>query len=611
MRGGMRVRLAMWTCWLAGCLVAGERSVEIADFEGANPLLGWTVSHDSQLSGATGRLVIGSGHAGRGAVLEYQFRCAEGPSCRDAILATWTPSAPVAVKRKGALSLWIRAAPEVKITLLVRDKSEGTKRYPFEATTLEHQVEGDWRHVVVPLAAKSTGYWDEDHTGRPEGRLSAIGILAESRYPRPIRGSVRFDDVQILESPDQTFALRVDLPLLQPSPPGSEQLGSRLGVSIHTLGDDKLLDTAREAGFSFVRADMLWRQVERNGRYRFQAHDRLMGALDARHMGALWILDYGHPQHGGDPPRNPEDVAAFARYAGAVAAHFKGRNVRYEVWNEPNTERFWKPEPNAKEYDALLKEATTAIHRADPAARVASGVLGRIDLPFLAGMIAAGGTTEINAAAVHPYRRQAPESFAPELPLLRRLHPGGTGEKAEIWDTEWGYASYDYFSKNLKGDGHSAAGRKRQAVLACREALTVWSLGLPVAVWYDLRDDGDDPSNPEHNYGLLDLHGAEKPAMIAFRTLTRIAADHTFAGMVLDVPDGAHAMRLDGSEDNVFAVWSDQPDSRITVRFSGEGFASATNLLGEPLKMKESGHKDVEITLAETEGPVYIKFRLR
>ena len=231
MRGGMRVRLAVWTCWLvwlAGWLVAGERSIEIADFEGANPLLGWTVSHDPQLSGATGRLVVGSGHEGRGAVLEYQFSCAEGPSCRDAILATWTPSAPVAVKRKGALSLWIRAAPEVKITLLVRDKSEGTKRYPFELTTLEHQVEGDWRHVVVPLAAKSTGYWDEDHTGRPEGRLSAIGILAESRYPRPTRGSVNFDDVQILESPDQTFALRVDLPLL-PLPPGSERLESRLG----------------------------------------------------------------------------------------------------------------------------------------------------------------------------------------------------------------------------------------------------------------------------------------------------------------------------------------------------------------------------------------------
>ena len=120
---------------------------------------------------------------------------------------------------------------------------------------------------------------------------------------------------------------------------------------------------------------------------------------------------------------------------------------------------------------------------------------------------------------------------------------------------------------------------------------------------------GDDPRNPEHNYGLLDLNGAEKPAMTAFRTLTRLAADHTFAGMVPDVPDGAHAMRLNGNGDKVYAVWSDQPDSRITVRFKAEGFVSATNLLGEPLNLKEGGQRDLEIALTETGGPVYIKFR--
>jgi hypothetical protein len=202
----------------------------------------------------------------------------------------------------------------------------------------------------------------------------------------------------------------------------------------------------------------------------------------------------------------------------------------------------------------------------------------------------------LRSAAAHPYRRLAPETFVPELALLRRLLSGGTGEKAEIWDTESGNGSYDYFSKNLRGDGHKAAGRNCQAVLACREALTVWVLGLPVAVWYDLRDDGGDPRNPEHNYGLLDLHRAEKPAIIAFRTLTRLSADHTIAGMIPYVPDGAHAMRLNGNGDKVYAAWSHQPDSRIAVRFNGEGLASATNLLGEPLKMKESGHKDVEIT---------------
>jgi hypothetical protein len=300
-------------------------------------------------------------------------------------------------------------------------------------------------------------------------------------------------------------------------------------------------------------------------------------------------------------------VAAFARYAEAAAAHFKGRNVRYEVWNEPNNEHFWQPHPNAREYSALLREAAAAIHRADPAARVASGGLSRVDLPFLAGLTAAGGTSDVNALGVHPYRRQGPETVAADLPLLRQLLARGGGEKVEIWDTEWGYASYDYFSKNLRGDGHSRLGRDRQAVLAGREALTVWALGLPVAVWYDLRDDGDDPKNPEHNYGLLDATGADKPAMKALRAVTSIARDHTYAGMVQDVPDGAHAMRLDGGADKVFAVWSEQPDSHITLRFSTEGIISATNLIGEPLKTKNGGHGELEIAIPETGGQIYIR----
>jgi len=599
-------------CWLALArgLLAGEPGILIADFDGASPLAGWTAVRDPDFPGAGGSLAVGEGHTGRGAALEYRFECGGGTRCGGSVAAVWTPVRPVATKHKGALSLWIRAAPEVKITLVVKDKSEGTRRYPFEVTTLEHPGGRDWRLAVVPLAAKSTGYFDEDHSGAPQGRVIAIGILAEARYPRAMRGTVAFDDLRLLESADQAFTLRLDAPLV-PAQRGSAQLGPRLGVNVHALRDERALDAARDAGFTFARADLLWRQVERNGRYRFFGYDRVLSALEARGMGMLWILDYGHPQHGGDTPRAPGDVTAFAAFAEAAAAHFEGRNVRYEIWNEPDTERFWPPSPNAAEYAALLREAAAAIRRADPAAKVATGGLARMDLPFLEAVIAAGAGGGVDAVGVHPYRRSGPESVAAELAPFRELLARSLGEKVEIWDTEWGYASYDYFSQNLHGDGHSGAGRDRQAVLACREALTVWALGLPVAVWYDLRDDGAEPKNPEHNYGLLDANDADKPAMKVFRALARVASDHTYAGLVADVPDGAHAMRLDGPADTVFAVWNEQPDARITLRFPTDGFLSASNLTGEPLKLKRGGSGAGEIVLAETEGPVYLKFASR
>jgi hypothetical protein len=590
----VQARALLWGCCLAGGLLASDSSIPIADFDGPNPLDGWTAARG-------GSLTLGPGHAGRGALLAYRF---DGGG---EAAAVWTPAKPLAVKHRAALSLWIRSRAEVKLAAVVHDRNGETRRYPFEAVTLEHP-EGDWREVVIPLAAESTGYGDRDHNGAPEGRIVSLGILAEARYPGAVRGSVGFDDVRLLGSPDQTLlALRADM-AVTPPPAGAGHLAPRWGVNIHVLSDASAVDAAHAAGFSFFRLDLLWRDVERNGRYRFFAYDRLLTALEARGMGALWILDYGHPQHGGDVPRRTDDVAAFARYAEAVAGHFRGRNVRYEVWNEPDTERFWPPGPNAAEYAALLGPAVAAIHRADPAARVAVGGMARIDLPFLREIIAAGAA--FDAVGVHPYRKAGPEGVAAELPLVRQLLGANLGARlvggTEIWDTEWGYASYDYFSQNLRGDGHSAQGRKRQAVLGCREALTVWALGLPVAVWYDLRDDGDDGRNPEHNYGLLDRQNGDKPAMEAMRTLTHTADGHTFAGMLRDVPDGAHAMRLDGPSGRIYVVWNEQPDARLTVRVSTEGFVSATNLFGEPLKLKKN-----EIALEEIDGPVYLEFSAR
>src|SRR5579871_4410175 len=243
---------------MAAAAFAADSVTTIADFDGTNPLAGWTVSRES----AEGSLTAGPGHTGTGAILEYQFRR------NGSVSAVWTPEKPVPFKRHGAISLWIRGSAETKVTLLVGDKSEGTRRYPFEATSLEHPSGTDWRQVVIPLAAKSTGYWDEDHSGPPKGRMASLQVLAEARYPMAIHGSVSFSDLRLLESPDRSFALEVTSPL-DPPPPGSAKLAPRLGVNSHTLSDENLLDQVEDAGFSFVRADLLWAQAERNGRYRF------------------------------------------------------------------------------------------------------------------------------------------------------------------------------------------------------------------------------------------------------------------------------------------------------------------------------------------------------
>jgi hypothetical protein len=178
-----------------------------------------------------------------------------------------------------------------------------------------------------------------------------------------------------------------------------------------------------------------------------------------------------------------------------------------------------------------------------------------------------------------------------------------------VWETEWGYSSYGLLPAQTSADGHSAPGRQRQAVLAARECLTVWALGLPVAVWYDLRDDGADPRNRQDNFGLLNQDSSDKAAIKAVRALTTLARNHTYAGLIRDVPYGLHAMRLDGAEDIVFAVWNDQPWYRPELRYSRDELISAANLFGEPLTATRSSDRYERFPLDEQMGPVYIRLK--
>jgi len=561
------------------------------DFEGPTALEGWRFvgSH----SDVQGTLAPGPGHNGRGAVLQYQIPCAAGNDCRKSAAAFWKPGSPIPMGRRTRVSVRIRRGDNVAVLFQCKDAAGHTTEFSIPTASLEHPRIGEWQNAVIPLT---------EGPNRVKGQIVELGIMV--RTGSPAAGALGIDDLRVEEAAE-VFELRPDAAVDAPVA-GTEAITPRLGVNIHVLNDDAALDRARNVGFSFVRMDMFWADVERNGRYRFDGYDALLAALDARGMGALWILDYGHPNHGGDTPRSAQDVAAFTRFAAAAAAHFRGRNVQYEIWNEPNLPQFWKPAPNAAEYSVLLRATVAAMRAADPAVVISSGGVSRFDGKFLSDMLDLETARQLNAIAIHPYRNNAPESVAEEWAFVSNWARRVFGARPEIWNTEWGYSSVD--PSDDSSNGHSVAGRQRQAVLAVRELLTVWALGMPLAVWYDLRDDSSDSTDPEKNYGLLDAKGNDKPAMSALLALMRTAKSRTFAGWVRDTPPGTHAMRFDGATDTVVIVWSDKPGAQQSVSASKAGLLSATSLTGEPLKTKEKPLGFVQWVLKDSAGPVYLRW---
>ena len=316
-------------------------------------------------------------------------------------------------------------------------------------------------------------------------------------------------------------------------------LPAGVGVNIHfTRGHEKDLDLIAAAGFKFVREDFSWGAIERRkGEYDWSDYDDLTARLGRRGVRAYFILDYSNPLYEGSvratnpvtgaleqrspaSPQHPESVAAFANWAAAAAKHFRGRDVIWEIWNEPNI-GFWKPKPDAEQYAALALATCRAMRQAEPQATIVGPASSTFPWAFLETVFRSGVLDYLDGISVHPYRppTRPPESAAGDYrklrALLEKVAPG-KGGRIPIISGEWGYSS------NTRG-----VSLKQQANYIARQQLSNLLSGVPVSIWYDWKNDGDDPGENEHNFGIVDSGLAPKPAYTAIQILTReLAGSH-------------------------------------------------------------------------------------
>ena len=310
-------------------------------------------------------------------------------------------------------------------------------------------------------------------------------------------------------------------------------LPAGVGVNIHFVkGHERDLDLIAAAGFKFVRMDFTWAGIERkHGEYDWSGYDELTTNLEHRGLRAIYILDYSNPLYEEEvtspnpisgqqhkttaSPQHPESVAAFAKWAGAAAKRFRGRNLIWEIWNEPNI-HFWQPKPDVQQYIALAQATAKAVREGDPRAIIVGPVISGFDPTFMEKCLASGALEYLDAVSVHPYRdyKKPPESATADYAKLRELierhAPAGRKNEIPILSGEWGYATH---TKGLP--------LETQAAFAARQQLANLLNGVPLSIWYDWKNDGDDPNEREHNFGTVWPDLKPKPAYVAIQTMTR------------------------------------------------------------------------------------------
>jgi hypothetical protein len=304
------------------------------------------------------------------------------------------------------------------------------------------------------------------------------------------------------------------------------------GVALHPwqLGSydarEKAFSSVAGTGARWVRVDLPWAWVEehgptiRHGRGTWGAIDPIVDSATrhglkllpilgftpkwASDSGELWTYPYSQPF---------EDffAAALRRYPQIQA---------WELWNEPNFERFSKPGPDPAGFVELLRAALHARDSVGSKAKLISGGIapgGEIDMVSWINQIAMrGGLNLIDGLGIHPYSPADPDDPRSWMMQLQAIHE----QLAELgrpdlplWLSEYGAPTTPV------ANGYAPALTEQQQADRLRTAFALASRfdWIENLTWYEYRDSCTETLDPECNFGLVHNDLSRKPSYYALR----------------------------------------------------------------------------------------------
>lgn len=299
------------------------------------------------------------------------------------------------------------------------------------------------------------------------------------------------------------------------------------------------LQAIGQLGAKLIRRGFYWDKIEpEKDKYDFTEYDKLLKDADDNGLRVLGCLFGNNKIHENDKLGGIQTEAgriAFAKFAAACAAHFKGRGVMFEIWNEPNVRSFWRKngkhnsEPFAEEYTALCKEVVKEMRKVDPDVIVFAGSVSCFWQPsfdwtnfcFSKGMYETG----ISGWSVHPYGLKTPEQFTEGYSTMRKIMEKYKVPKDfPMVNTERGFATDKYTPRGgTAGTEGWSGGPKEwaeqyQAWFVVRQFLIDRMNGIGFTIWYEWH---------AKKFGLI-VDGKKKPAYDSCKNMIKQLQGYSF-----------------------------------------------------------------------------------
>ena len=327
------------------------------------------------------------------------------------------------------------------------------------------------------------------------------------------------------------------------------------GIGIHAnkynKSSDDILSLISRSGFDSFRQDLAWNDIEvTKGHYsipsKLEINDVLIKQASDHNLSPLVILGYGNNNYNaGGYPTTGQDINAFSDYAKWVATRYKGKVPYYEIWNEWTVGTGMKGKgdiPSSDVYLQLVKETSIAIKSVDPSAKILAASMNPIspngrrldisDTAWFNQLIDRGIFNYIDGISIHPYSfLNADKSLRnPEYNIkkiddfynsIKLKNPKGI----PIYITEVGVPTHA---------GLGGVSEEQAADFIVKYTILAKSKSYIKGVWwYDLRDDGKDSDDQEHNFGFYNYEFNPKQAVIAFTNINKLLKNMIITNVVI------------------------------------------------------------------------------
>jgi len=348
-----------------------------------------------------------------------------------------------------------------------------------------------------------------------------------------------------------------DFPLKSP------HIGYGFNAQLYYTDKDRVHEKAREAGFTWIRQQVAWRDLQ--GVNRLFAWGELDSVVESGPrnknkmiLGIAKSPQWASPKTHGGMPENPLD---FGNLMYMMARRYKGKVRAYEIWNEQNLRGETGTPVNVAQYIELLKYGYSGIKFADPNAIVLFGGLTPVglnnpdvaidDVKYLEQAYAYQGGVMKNyfdVLAAHPgSNNNTPDQLYPENPgsghcppkyaeregTCWRNHPSfyfrrieqqyavmsanGDGNK-QMWLTEFGWSTYNVangyeygqlISPQQQADYLVRAFEKGRNDYPWMGVMCVWNLNFSTL--------GLPPEDEKVPWAVINADWSPRPAFIALK----------------------------------------------------------------------------------------------